>query len=76
MEKKIEREILSYIGQHEGEVGFYHIARRFGLPNAAYDLPVVVENMVKWGFVEVTNIGTGTDERYRLTEKGRLTLSG
>jgi hypothetical protein len=74
MGNKIEEEVLSYIGRNDGEVGFYHIARKFGLPNASYDLPRVIEGMVKQGLVEITSIGVGSHEYYRLTQKGRQTL--
>ncbi|MCU7929037.1 MAG: hypothetical protein KZQ97_21755 [Candidatus Thiodiazotropha sp. (ex Dulcina madagascariensis)] len=74
MENNIEREIISYIGEHEGEVGFYHVARRFGLPEAVYDLPAVIENLIKERFVDVVSVGSGTDERYRLTDKGHQAL--
>jgi predicted transcriptional regulator len=76
MESNIEREIISYISEHEGGVGFYHVARRFGLPEAVYDLPAVLENLIGEGFVDVVKAGSGTDERYRLTEKGHQVLMG
>lgn len=75
MKNEIEYDILKYIGKKDGEIGFYHVTRMFGLPNTDFDLPTVVQNMMKEGLIEAIKGGVDSQESYRLTQKGREMVS-
>ena len=72
MDATIENTILDYIDRNRGGVGFYHIVRRFGMPSATYDLPVMIQHLITDGLIKLRD--SQAPEAYCLTEKGRLAL--
>lgn len=68
-------DVLAYIYSKDEGVGFYKIARRFGLPDADYDLPNLIENLVADGYIGKGKKDSG-EEVYVVTDKGRKLIIG
>jgi hypothetical protein len=70
MDATIGNTILEYIDRNRGGVGFYHIVRRFGMPSATYDLPVMIQHLITDGLIKVRD--SQAPEAYCLTENKKL----
>ena len=74
MEETIVNKLLSFIGKNNASIGFFQIVRVFGLPGVSYDLPAVLQDLVKDGLVVVSGKDSLGNELYALTEKGQNAL--
>ncbi|WP_443191855.1 hypothetical protein [Pseudomonas indica] len=74
-DKDICADILTYVHSKERGVGFYQIARRFGLPNVQYDLPALIEKLVADGCLRKETAESGNDV-YVITESGYKLIAG
>ena len=72
-DEDIKIDILAYINSKPGGVSFYQVVRRFGLPGAQYDLPVLVEELVGSGYLTKEN---AEKEMYIITDSGRRLIEG
>ena len=76
MDESFMSNLLSFIGRNNAGIGFYQIARVFGLPGVSYDLPAVLQDLVQDGLVAVSGTDPQGNDLYVLTERGRQALKG
>lgn len=73
MEADISHQVLTYIGNQDGRIGFYQLTRRFGALDL--NLPELVKQLIAADLV-ATRPGNSTEaqELYVLTERGHEVL--